>query len=160
MPGDWMSVSTTPTRCPAIATCEATLAVVFDLPVPPRKEWIETILVMMPVLQVNWEGLLVACFALFANPLGSRLQIRIETTLGELLILGLALGLVNLDGQLAQLVLQVFLTFLHALDHGEECRQQFGGSILIGDSLAHDPVLRLLYAVNGKRIITLGHLPG
>ena len=38
MPGDWMSVSTTPTRRPRIAASTATFAVVFDLPVPPRNE--------------------------------------------------------------------------------------------------------------------------
>ena len=43
MPGDWMSVSMTPTRLPARATSTARLAVVFDLPVPPRKEWVEMI---------------------------------------------------------------------------------------------------------------------
>ena len=38
MPGDWMSVSMTPTRSPRAAASTATFAVVFDLPVPPRKE--------------------------------------------------------------------------------------------------------------------------
>jgi hypothetical protein len=36
MPGDWISVSTTPTRLPRIASKVARLAVVFDFPVPPR----------------------------------------------------------------------------------------------------------------------------
>src|SRR5689334_9785449 len=40
MPGDWMSVSITPTRLPPAASRAARLAVVLDLPVPPRKEWI------------------------------------------------------------------------------------------------------------------------
>ena len=44
MPGDWMSVSMTPTRLPARATRTERLAVVFDFPVPPRKEWVEMIL--------------------------------------------------------------------------------------------------------------------
>src|SRR5688572_13793787 len=44
MPGDWMSVSTTPTRCPAAAIKAARFAVVFDFPVPPRNEWMEIIL--------------------------------------------------------------------------------------------------------------------
>src|SRR5262245_58971555 len=39
-----MSVSMTPTRLPARATSTARLAVVFDLPVPPRKECVEMIL--------------------------------------------------------------------------------------------------------------------
>ena len=39
-----MSVSMTPTRFPARATSTARLAVVFDLPVPPRNEWVEIIL--------------------------------------------------------------------------------------------------------------------
>src|ERR687891_2590441 len=43
MPGDWMSVSITPTRFPRAERTAAIFAVVFDLPVPPRKEWIETI---------------------------------------------------------------------------------------------------------------------
>ena len=42
MPGDWMSASITPTRLPDWASKAATLAVVFDLPVPPRKLWMET----------------------------------------------------------------------------------------------------------------------
>src|SRR2546425_12764571 len=37
-PGDWMSVSTTPTCRPWPASRAATLAVVLDLPVPPRNE--------------------------------------------------------------------------------------------------------------------------
>src|SRR5919109_2955438 len=41
IPGDWMSVSTMPIRLPMRASETARLAVVFDLPVPPRKEWIE-----------------------------------------------------------------------------------------------------------------------
>jgi len=43
MPGDWISVSTTPTRRPSPARSAARLAVVFDFPVPPRYEWIEMI---------------------------------------------------------------------------------------------------------------------
>src|SRR3972149_6092308 len=43
MPGDWMSVSMTLTRFPARATSTATLAVVFDFPVPPRNECVEMI---------------------------------------------------------------------------------------------------------------------
>jgi hypothetical protein len=42
IPGDWMSRSTTPTRRPSAARSVATFAVVFDLPVPPRNEWMET----------------------------------------------------------------------------------------------------------------------
>src|SRR6266536_6618686 len=38
-----MSVSTTPIRCPSAASSVATLAAMFDLPVPPRNEWIEMI---------------------------------------------------------------------------------------------------------------------
>jgi hypothetical protein len=38
IPGDWMSVSITPTRSPRRAAITATFAVVFDLPVPPRNE--------------------------------------------------------------------------------------------------------------------------
>ena len=37
-PGDWTSVSTTPTRLPSLASSAAMLAVVFDFPVPPRNE--------------------------------------------------------------------------------------------------------------------------
>src|SRR5512136_979219 len=47
IPGEAMSVSTTPTRCPRIAINAARLAVVLDLPVPPRNEWTEMILDMM-----------------------------------------------------------------------------------------------------------------
>ena len=38
IPGDWISVSTTPTRWPCDARTAATFAVVLDFPVPPRKE--------------------------------------------------------------------------------------------------------------------------
>jgi hypothetical protein len=38
-----MSVSMTPTRWPLRATSTAKLAVVLDLPVPPRNEWVEMI---------------------------------------------------------------------------------------------------------------------
>src|SRR5262245_30590570 len=42
IPGDWMSASITPTRAPPTASAAARLAVVFDLPVPPRNEWTDT----------------------------------------------------------------------------------------------------------------------
>src|SRR5688572_21104617 len=48
MPGDWMSVSTMPTRRPVIATAVARLAVRFDFPVPPRYEWMDTIIPIQP----------------------------------------------------------------------------------------------------------------
>src|SRR5512133_861819 len=38
-----MSVSIIPTRTPSAASRAVTLAVVLDLPVPPRNEWMETI---------------------------------------------------------------------------------------------------------------------
>jgi hypothetical protein len=41
MPEDWISVSITRTRCPCKARTAARFAVVFDLPVPPRKEWMD-----------------------------------------------------------------------------------------------------------------------
>jgi hypothetical protein len=47
MPGDWISVSTTPIRRPSAASSVATLAVVFDLPVPPWNEWMAMILDMV-----------------------------------------------------------------------------------------------------------------
>src|SRR5436190_10695508 len=50
IPGDWMSVSTTPTRWPSAASSAATLAAAFDLPVPPRNEWTEMILDIVPLL--------------------------------------------------------------------------------------------------------------
>src|SRR5712692_4088254 len=46
MPGDWMSVSITPTRRPPAASNVERLAVMLDFPVPPRKEWIDTIVGM------------------------------------------------------------------------------------------------------------------
>ena len=51
MPGDWISVSTTPTRLPASAYNAARLALRLDLPVPPRNEWTEMILVTLPLLR-------------------------------------------------------------------------------------------------------------
>src|SRR5262245_9563394 len=41
IPGDWMSLSTTATRCCILASITARFAVVLDLPVPPRNEWTE-----------------------------------------------------------------------------------------------------------------------
>ena len=41
-----MSVSMIPTRWPRLAVVTATLAVMLDFPVPPRNEWIGTILDM------------------------------------------------------------------------------------------------------------------
>src|SRR5438093_8805563 len=46
MPGDWMSVSMTPTRRPPAASNVERLAVTLDFPVPPRKEWTDTIVGM------------------------------------------------------------------------------------------------------------------
>src|SRR6476660_6072455 len=43
-----MSVSTTPTRLPLMASNVARLAVRLDLPVPPRYEWTEMILAILP----------------------------------------------------------------------------------------------------------------
>src|SRR6266536_2437009 len=43
IPGDWISVSMTATRRPDAASSVARFAVILDLPVPPRKERIETI---------------------------------------------------------------------------------------------------------------------
>ena len=48
-----MSVSTTATLLPARASWAATLAVVLDLPVPPRNEWIETTVVIGRGLAVS-----------------------------------------------------------------------------------------------------------
>jgi hypothetical protein len=38
MPGDWISVSMTATRCPAAASRVVIFAAILDFPVPPRKE--------------------------------------------------------------------------------------------------------------------------
>src|SRR6266849_2319689 len=46
IPGDWISVSIMPMRRPSAASKTAMLAVMFDLPVPPRNEWSEMILLM------------------------------------------------------------------------------------------------------------------
>src|ERR687885_729011 len=50
MPGDWISVSITPTRRPAAASSAATFAAVLDLPVPPRNEWMAMVAPMEPPL--------------------------------------------------------------------------------------------------------------
>src|SRR5579885_744670 len=57
MPGDWMSASTMPTRRPCRAKVAARFAVVFDLPVPPRKEWTETILGTQYLPSLDWRPL-------------------------------------------------------------------------------------------------------
>lgn len=49
-----MSVSMMPTRNPARATRTARLAVVFDFPVPPRKECVEMIFDKVIVLVLLW----------------------------------------------------------------------------------------------------------
>jgi hypothetical protein len=51
IPGDWMSVSTTPTRFPWHASSAARLAVKLDLPVPPRNEWTATIVARLGLLR-------------------------------------------------------------------------------------------------------------
>src|SRR5437763_8484690 len=53
MPGDWMSVSITPTRAPWRATATARLAVTLDLPVPPRNEWTDTIFATLPLVYLG-----------------------------------------------------------------------------------------------------------
>src|SRR5688572_4932082 len=57
IPGDWMSVSTMPTRLPVRAIATARFAVVFDLPVPPRNEWIE----MISVIACGLRGIIHPC---------------------------------------------------------------------------------------------------
>lgn len=47
-----MSVSIIPTRFPREATVTARLAVTFDLPVPPRKEWTARIFDIVQSLQL------------------------------------------------------------------------------------------------------------
>src|SRR5690348_17039735 len=105
MPGDWMSVSTTPTRWPSAASRVATLAAVFDLPVPPRNEWTEMTLDIVPLLCVPGYVLLLAVRAQ-AKLGGLRLEILEVFGLGDL---GHLLGgscLVDLDAQLPHLLLQ------------------------------------------------------
>jgi hypothetical protein len=53
MPGELMSVSTTPTRRPSLASWDDTLAEMLDFPVPPRKEWMDMILDMCSLLVLN-----------------------------------------------------------------------------------------------------------
>ena len=56
-----MSVSMMPTRNPARATSTARLAVVFDFPVPPRKECVEMIFDKLIVLVVRVQSRLGLC---------------------------------------------------------------------------------------------------
>src|SRR5207247_1335876 len=109
MPGDWMSVSTTPTRWPAAASRVATLAAAFDLPVPPRNEWTEMTLDIAPLLSASGYVLFLGVRAQ-AKLGGLRLQVPEIFGLGDLGHLPGGACLVNLDAQLPHLLLQQPLT--------------------------------------------------
>src|SRR6266487_3796893 len=109
MPGDWMSVSTTPTRWPSAASRVATLAAAFDLPVPPRNEWTEMTLDIAPLLCASGYVLFLGVRA--EAKLGDlRLQVPEIVGLGDLGHLPGGACLVNLDAQLPHLLLQQPLT--------------------------------------------------
>src|SRR5215470_4596535 len=113
IPGDWMSVSTTPTRWPSAASNVATLAAAFDLPVPPRNEWTEMILDIVPLLCifgcVLFLGVILGVRAK-AERGGLGLEVLEVFGLGNLGNLPGGACLVNLDAQLPHLLLQQPLT--------------------------------------------------
>src|SRR5919197_5561931 len=107
IPGDWISVSTTPTRWPSAASSAATLATVFDLPVPPRNEWTEITLDTVPLLCVSELSL---GFRAQAKLGDFRLEVLEVFGLGDLGHLPGGSRLVDLDVQLQHLLLQPLLT--------------------------------------------------
>src|SRR6266511_1003281 len=103
-----MSVSTTPIRCPPAASSVATLAVMFDLPVPPRYEWTEMIFATALVLGT--------CPQLVR----SALEVPEIVRVGDL---GHLLGgpsRVDLDLELADLLLQGLLAGRYLARHAPE----------------------------------------
>src|SRR6266542_2389099 len=103
-----MSVSTTPIRCPPAASSVATLAVMFDLPVPPRNEWTEMIFATALVLGT--------CPQLVR----SALEVPEIVRVGDL---GHLLGgpsRVDLDLELADLLLQGLLAGRYLARHAPE----------------------------------------
>src|SRR5215469_8144180 len=108
-----MSVSTTPTSWPSAANNVATLAAAFDLPVPPRNEWTEMILDIVPLLCI------LGCVLFLGVILGVRakaergglgLEVLEVFGLGNLGNLPGGACLVNLDAQLPHLLPQQPLT--------------------------------------------------
>src|SRR5262245_25334975 len=99
IPGDWRSRSTTPTRRPSEASSVATLAVVFDLPVPPRKEWTETSCAMVRPYYA---------WSVSVEPEGARLLLEVAEVVGvrDLRDPAGGAGLVDLDPELLHLRLQ------------------------------------------------------
>src|SRR5215208_2549255 len=99
-----MSASTTPMRRPSAASSAAMLAVVFDLPVPPRKECMAMILDMFGLSRLG-------CIMLGAEaqPVRLTLQILEVVGLGDLRHLTSGPGFVDLDAQLLHLLLEALL---------------------------------------------------
>src|SRR3954467_4876902 len=95
-----MSVSMIPTRLPVIAAHAEILAVRFDFPVPPRKEWIEMIFdKYFPLVPRN-------SLAQLASPALERPEIL---GLHDGRYLPSLLRFVDLDLQLADVILQFLL---------------------------------------------------
>src|SRR4051794_22434999 len=110
MPGDWMSVSITPTRRSAAASSAATFATVLDLPVPPRNEWMEMVVAMVVPPGV-WSGRRAALGASLFGAQAARLVLQGAkiVRLGDLGHLTGLLALVDLDAQLLHLLSQTLL---------------------------------------------------
>src|SRR5436190_19327453 len=109
-PGDWMSRSTTATVRPCCASSVATLAVVFDLPVPPRNEWTE----ISCAIARAYTALLGV-----AQPEALRLLLQIAEVVGvgDLFDLPGRLRLVDLDLQRLHLRLQASLALVDLARH-------------------------------------------
>src|ERR687898_315758 len=129
MPGDWTSVSTTPMRGPSAASSVATLAVVFDLPVPPRNEWMAMILDMVGPLSVRRGRMLrsaTICRAsrvsVFTKAQLVRLSLQILkiVSLGNLGHLASGSDFIDLDAELLHLLFQAPLTGTHFARHSLE----------------------------------------
>src|SRR5438477_5170506 len=104
-----MSVSTTPTRWPSAASSVATLAAVFDLPVPPRNEWTEMIVDIVPLL-CALECVLRGGVRAQPELGGPCLQVLEVLGLGDLGHLPGGSHFVDLDAQLPHLLRQPLLT--------------------------------------------------
>ena len=74
MPGDCISVSTTPMRFPMRAKRAARFAVAFDFPVPPRKECTDMILAMHVSPGIVVYGMDLGCPSPAAGRNGSEAQ--------------------------------------------------------------------------------------
>src|SRR6187397_396680 len=142
MPGDWMSVSTTATRFPEDARQTARLAVRFDLPVPPRYEWMETILAMLRRSGDDSARSARAGRVAGDQHFGPRLQRLKVVRLGDLGDLGGLSLLVNGDHELLDLGAQPAFTGghfdAHALEESGQVAERVGACADVVQALGRE----------------------